>query len=293
MSTEPPVARNALVAGGGGMEKIVLVARDGARVETYLHGAHVTSWHPSGAADDRLYLSPLAHFAPGTSIRGGVPVCFPQFADQGTLPMHGFARDMAWELVAAGLDGTGAAQARLRLADSPATRALWPHAFACEITVTASGPSLTVELAVTNTGTDSFAFTTALHSYLRVADVRRVRVEGLAGARYRDKNLRQNDVAEIQQAIAVDRPLDRVYHVVPDAVVVREPHRGLRVHASGTTDTVVWNPGPQDAPAGDLPADGWRSFLCVEAAVASTSTTLAPGQRWQGAQTLTALEGNP
>jgi len=293
MSAEPPVAPNTLVAGAGGLEKIVLTAADGARVESYLHGAHVTSWHPAGSSDDRLYLSPLAHFAPGTSIRGGVPVCFPQFADQGTLPMHGFARDTAWELLAAGLDPNGAAYARLRLADSPATRALWPHPFACEITVTASGHALAVEFAVTNTGTDSFAFTTALHSYLRVADVRRVRVEGLAGAHYRDKNLRQNDVVEDEQAIAVDRPLDRVYHVVPDAVVVREPHRGLRVHASGTTDTVVWNPGPQDAPAGDLPADGWRSFLCVEAAVASTSITLAPGQRWQGAQTLTELEGNP
>jgi glucose-6-phosphate 1-epimerase len=289
MSAEPPVAPNTLVAGAGGLEKIVLAARDGARVEAYLHGAHVTSWHPAGAADDRLYLSPLAHFAPGTSIRGGVPVCFPQFADQGTLPIHGFARDMAWELVAAGVDPNGAAYGELRLVDSVGTRALWPHAFACEIKILALGPVLTVELAVTNTGAGSFAFTTALHSYLRVADVRQVSIEGLAGARYRDKNLRENDVAETAPEIAVDRPLDRVYRVVPDRVVVREPHRRLGVHASGTTDTVVWNPGPQDTPSGDLPADGWRSFLCVEAAVASTSITLAPGQHWRGSQTLTAL----
>ena len=56
-------------------------------------------------------------------------MCFPQFADQGALPMHGFVRTTAWSLVRAGRPATGAAQATLRIAATPAMRALWPHAF--------------------------------------------------------------------------------------------------------------------------------------------------------------------
>jgi glucose-6-phosphate 1-epimerase len=290
MSAGSSVAHDTLVTGSGGLPKVVLVAADGARVEAYLHGAHVTSWHPAGAAEDRLFLSPLAHFAPGTSIRGGVPVCFPQFADQGPLPAHGFARDVAWDLAAAGRNQDGAAHARFRLTDAPATRAIWPHSFACELSVTAKGPTLAIELAVTNTGSDVFAFTTALHSYLRVRDVRQVRLSGLQGTRYRDKNLQRDDVAEDEPELVVDRPLDRVYRSVPAKLEVREPDRSLAVHAEGTTDTVVWNPGPRrGAGPADLAADAYLAMLCVEAAVASKTLALSPGATWRGTQTITAL----
>ncbi len=104
--------------GAGGLPKVAVAAADGARFEVYLHGAHVTSWLPAGEIADRLFLSGSSQFAPGAAIRGGVPVCFPQFADQGPLPMHGFARVAAWELVESGRAGNGAAHVRLRLADS-------------------------------------------------------------------------------------------------------------------------------------------------------------------------------
>jgi glucose-6-phosphate 1-epimerase len=277
------------IKGSGGLPKVALAAADGARLEAYLHGAHVTSWIPAGESADRLFLSPLARFAPGTAIRGGVPVCFPQFADQGPLPMHGFARDVAWELVAAGRNAEGAVQARFRLADSADTRKIWPHAFACELCATARGNALAVELAISNHGETSFAFTCALHTYLRVADVRETRVRGLAGAHYRDKVLRNDDVVADAPEILVDRPLDRVYRARPPAIDVVEAHRSLRVHASGTTDTVIWNPGPaSNATPGDLESDAWRSFVCVEAAVASAPITLSPGDTWRGAQTLTS-----
>ena len=270
--------------------KVVVAATDGARFEAFHHGAHVTSWVPASGGPDRLFLSPLSSFAEGTAIRGGIPVCFPQFADQGPLPMHGFARDTAWDLVAAGRDDDGAASARFRLADSPQTRALWPHAFLCELAITASGPSLVVSVAVTNTGSSPFAFTAALHTYLHVDDVRETRIRGLAGARYRDKVLRENDVLETGAELAVDRPLDRVYRAVPADLEVREAHRALSVIASGTTDTVVWNPGPrQSGRPADLAGDAYLNFLCVEAAVASTTVTLSPGATWRASQRLTAL----
>ncbi|KHF24579.1 aldose 1-epimerase-like protein [Solemya velum gill symbiont] len=84
--------------GGDDFSKVVLTAEDGAQAEIYLYGAHVTDWCPAGD-DERLFLSERAEFSEGTAIRGGVPVCFPQFADEGPFLKHGFARLGLWELV--------------------------------------------------------------------------------------------------------------------------------------------------------------------------------------------------
>lgn len=61
--------------------------------------------HPS-AAQELLFLSSKAIFQPPKAIRGGVPVCLPQFAKRGPLQQHGFARNVSWELAAgSGSDG--------------------------------------------------------------------------------------------------------------------------------------------------------------------------------------------
>ena len=58
----------------------------------YLHGAHVTSW-TSLAGEELLFMSDQAVFAPPKALRGGVPICFPQFSDMGPMAaQHGFAR---------------------------------------------------------------------------------------------------------------------------------------------------------------------------------------------------------
>lgn len=275
--------------GEGGLPKVAAVAADGARIEVYVHGAHVASWHPAASTEDRLYLSPLSHFADRMPIRGGIPVCFPQFADQGPLPQHGFARDRAWTPVFAGRTDAGAAQVRMRLRDSADTRAMWPHAFACELVVTAQGSRLEVAFAFTNTGSAPFDVTAALHTYLRVHDVRQTRIEGLSGARYRDKRLREDQLLEAAPALALTDPLDRVYYVVPAELRVREPSRSLAIAAAGSTDTVVWNPGPPTGPGPhDLPDDGYLSMLCVEAAIARAPLTVTPGATHRLVQTLVA-----
>jgi glucose-6-phosphate 1-epimerase len=64
----------------------------------------------------------------------------------------------------------------------------------------------------------------------------------------------------------------------------------MRVTASGFPDTVIWNPGPEKAAAlVDMEPDGYRSMLCIEAAVIGQPVKLEPGAAWRGTQTLAAL----
>ncbi len=275
--------------GLGGLPRIELVASDGARAEIYLHGAHVTSWFPAGATEDRLFVSEKAIFTDDAAIRGGVPVCFPQFADQGPLPMHGFVRAMRWQLVSAGARGDGSAQVHLQCSATPATRALWPHAFALDYVVTVGGGTLSLALAARNTGAAEFAFTAALHTYLRVLDLRATRVRGLAGAHYRDKVLGLDDAVETASELPIDRFLDRVYRAAPADLAMLEPGRQLAIRTTGFCDTVVWNPdAPKSATIADMEAGGYLRFLCVEAALAHAPVTLAAGDAWQGSQVLVA-----
>jgi glucose-6-phosphate 1-epimerase len=282
----------AVVAGAGGMTKLLLRAADGARAELYLHGAHVTSWVPAGSDDDdeRLFLSAAADFRDGAAIRGGVPVIFPQFAGMGPLPKHGFARTAAWSLASVANDaGTATASATLLLGDSAATRALWPHAFAAELTVTVGGASLAVRLSVTNPGRDALAFTAALHTYLRVADVARVTLHGLAGVRYRDSAAGYVERVQQEPELHVAGEVDRIYLGAPQALDVVDAGRVTRVASLGFPDVVVWNPGPiKGAALADLEPDGASRMLCVEAAVVGSPVTLGAGDRWEGTQTLTA-----
>src|SRR5512141_215643 len=111
-----------------------LTARDGAAAHIAQHGGHVCRWRTADGVE-RLYLSPLSR-QPGEPIRGGIPVVFPQFANRGPLPMHGFARTQPWTLGEQMLLPDGRASLIATLADTPATRALWPHSFRLELAVT-------------------------------------------------------------------------------------------------------------------------------------------------------------
>src|ERR1035437_10592591 len=77
------------------MPKVLIEDASGSRAEVYLHGAHVTSCVPAGG-HEMLFLSERAEFEHGKAIRGGIPVVFPQFADSGPLPKHGWLRTSTW-----------------------------------------------------------------------------------------------------------------------------------------------------------------------------------------------------
>lgn len=276
-----------IAPGAGDLPKLTLVAPDGAQAEVYLHGSHVTSWIPAGGSE-RLFLSRTAAFRPGAAIRGGVPVIFPQFSGMGPLPAHGFARVTPWEFAGAEAVGNGAT-ATFRLCDTEDTRRLWPHPFLAELIVAIGGPALAVTLAVTNTGAEPLAFTAALHTYLAIADIAATTVEGLAGLRYLDKAGGGVERRQESPQVGFAGEVDSVYYDAPAKVRLVEPGRITVIRSAGFTDAVVWNPGAAlCARMRDMEPDDYRRFVCVEAAHVGAPARLAPGERWEGAQTLVA-----
>ncbi len=274
-----------------GLEAISLLAPDGARATLLLHGGHLVSWVPAGG-DEQLYLSPRSGYAPGQAIRGGVPVIFPQFNARGPLQRHGFARNAAWHLVSAERAADHAV-ALLRLTDDAASRASWPHAFALELQVSIAAGTLEMRLSCRNTGATPFDFTSALHTYLRVHALGATRLHGLAGLPYWDA-VADTTQTQPDEWLLPGGDLDRVYYGVNRDLMLCEPdgahERRLQIHQQGFTDAVVWNPDAQKCAAlADMPPDGYRNMLCVEAACIAQPVRLAPGERWEGVQRLRLL----
>lgn len=264
------------------------VTADGARMTAHCHGAHVTSWVPVDGRE-RLYLSGRTDYGPTAAIRGGIPVIFPQFAAEGPLPKHGFARTARWSLIAAAAVDGSTFVVRFKLVDDAASRAIWPQAFAAELRVLFGGARLSVSLSVLNSGDRAFAFTAALHTYLNVAAINAVRVLGLNRLRYRDSAAGGTERVESAEEVGIVGEVDRIYFDAPQALILREPHGDLRIEQSGFSDTVVWNPGPSKAALlADLDPGGWQRFLCIEAAAVGRPVQLQPGERWVGTQTLIA-----
>ncbi len=276
-----------IAPGAGDLPKLTLVAPDAARAEIYLRGAHVTSWTPAGGPE-RLFMSQASQFRAGAPIRGGVPVVFPQFGGLGPLPLHGLARIMPWEFVGAKVVGERAS-ATFRLRDTEESRRTWANAFLAELVVSIGGSELAVTLAVTNTGAEPFTFTAALHTYLAVADIAATFVEGLAGLRYRDAAAGGIETNQVSPRVDFPGEVNRIYFDAPAEARLIEAGRTTVIRKAGFSDAVVWNPAAAKcASMPDLEPDDYRRFVCVEAAAVGVPVRLAPGEHWQGTQTLVA-----
>lgn len=272
-----------------GMPACRLALDDGSQVIMALHGAQVLSWTPGGQAE-RIYLSPDADLSGQRPIRGGVPVIFPQFGALGPLPRHGFARNLAWHLEAIHSNSReGYASARFSLCDSPATREVWPYAFRAELTCCLSENRLDLELEICNTDHRAFAFTAALHTYLRVQEVEECQLTGLHGQPYTDQT-HGRSARDTAPELTVEDEIDRLYHDLERPLLLREPGRALAIHMQGFPDAVIWNPWERKcADLDDMPPRGFRHMLCIEAAAITRPIELPPGQDWYGRQTLVCL----
>ncbi len=271
-----------------GIDALCLNGPRGARAVVSRLGGQVLSWiTPDGR--ERLFLSDKAVFDGSVAIRGGVPVCWPQFGTEGELPRHGFVRTREWS-VATERCGDEYALLTMAIEDDEETRALWPHAFRLELTLMLEDDRIDLELSVSNTGDTPFSFTGALHTYLRVTQVEDVALEGLYGHHYRDAVKGDAVIRDTGTALTVDAEIDRIYRDIKRPQLLQAGNLSLGIQTQDFPDVVVWNPWvDQCATIADMPVDGWRHMLCVEAAVVEAPALVPPGEEWYGRQTLVAV----
>ena len=189
-------------------------AASGASCEVVLTGAHVTSWRTADGVE-RLFLSSASKFGDGAAIRGGIPVCFPQFSGRGDLPKHGLVRTSSeWEIDEMSSDAE-ATRLVLSLKDTAASRSLWPHEFELRYAVTLRADSLSTDLEVLNTGKEPLSYHAALHTYFAVPDVTTVRIRGLHGLEYEDNTNSAARTREEAEEVAIQGEVSTPTHPHP------------------------------------------------------------------------------
>ena len=266
-------------AGNGGLPEVQITNKY-AQAIVSLYGAQVLSYRPDGQ-NEVLWMSETSSFEAGKAIRGGIPVCFPWFGphvSDNQKPMHGFARLMIWDVLEASVSATGESKLRLGLVNNDYTHSIWPYAFRAEMAITI-GAKLNVSLTYTNTGNESFVCSDALHSYLRVSDISNISLAGLAGCDYyqgfSDLLLKQEELV-----LVIRNEENRRYiNHTADCIITDDIwKRKIMIAKKGSKGTVVWNPGSETASKmSDIHADGYLTFVCVEAAnIYKDVVTLAP-----------------
>ncbi|KAK4490780.1 hypothetical protein RD792_001492, partial [Penstemon davidsonii] len=236
-----------------------------------------------------------ANFKPPAAVRGGIPICFPQFGNRGSLEQHGFARNKTWiiedsppplQSFADSSSSDKAAFIDLLLKPSDDDLKIWPHSFEFRLRVLLSVDGyLTLISRIRNVNCKPFSFSFAYHTYFSVSDISEVRVEGLETLDYLDNLCNRERFTEQGDALTFESEVDRVYLSSSDAVAVfdHEKKRTFVIKKEGLPDIVVWNPWEKKSRViTDFGDEEYKQMLCVDAANIEKPITLKPGEEWTG-----------
>uniref|UniRef100_A0A5B7B1G0 glucose-6-phosphate 1-epimerase n=2 Tax=Davidia involucrata TaxID=16924 RepID=A0A5B7B1G0_DAVIN len=280
-----------------GSPKIVLSEPNGSTAEVLLYGGQVVSWK-NEQREELLFMSSKAIRKPPRAIRGGIPICFPQFANFGSLEQHGFARNRLWSQDSCPLPlppANNHSSVDLILKSTEEDLKSWPHRFELRLRISLSAGKLTLIPRVRNIDNKAFSFAFALRNYFCVSDISEVRVEGLETLDYFDNLMQRERYTEQADAITFDGEIDRVYLSTPAkiAIIDHEKKRTFVLRKEGMPDAVVWNPWDKKAKAlPDLGDEDYKTMLCVDSAVIETPIVLKPFEEWKGRQELSTVSSS-
>lgn len=256
-----------------GLEYIKLKHGDSS-ADVYLYGGVVTSYIKEGI--EYIAVRPDAKMDGSKPISGGLSHCWPQFGP-GAIQQHGFARNLKWNV-----DSVTDNSCVLTLLPSEETRAMWDKDFKCTFTVSLNDEQLDTKMHVANTGSGSFDFQAALHSYFTVSSLENLQIAGsFAGKEFLNKMTNGGTIqTEARSIITIASEYDRVYKGVNDPVLIDQgTGKKLAVlNTAGWEDTVLWNPYGNEGM-------GFNNFVCVES-VKFDPVTLNGGSTWVGDMSL-------
>lgn len=274
------------------------------KAEILLQGAQMIAFAPTGEPN-WLWLSEEAAYRKGTSLRGGIPVCWPWFGNacknplevQSAIntdvnaPAHGFARTQNWEFGEL-YEAADRVELSMVLRATQSNQTIWRG----EADVTArwimTANSLTVSLTTRNTGRDPVAITQALHTYFPTSDIHQTRLGGLHRQSYLDTldNWRRKTQS---RSVSFTAETDRIYYTSPDGhhLSLTTPEHTTRIDASGSQSCIVWNPWIEKASRlSQFANNAWQRMVCAETANAADNwVNIAPSQSHTMAFTLSRV----
>jgi glucose-6-phosphate 1-epimerase len=277
-----------------GQEAIQLTSPDGtSSVTVLLHGATIVSYILHSR--ELLFVSSEAVFEPPKAVRGGIPICFPNFGPappSTSLAQHGFARISRWSVVADSAHACDrGATVVLALTSSETTLALWPHEFTAKLTLILRNAGLELRFAVENRGATPLEFTFALHSYFAVNSVHSVVIRGLGALEFADNANGRAPGVQNEDELRIKGKIDRIYKATPSKLEISDSEHTVELQTTNAGNAVVWNPWDADAKKmADLGDDDWLRFVCVETAqVLPGGIKLAAHQRFEAVHSIRTI----
>jgi glucose-6-phosphate 1-epimerase len=249
-------------------------------------GAQILHANFVGDPSSLLYLSPIA--LDKLPRRGGVPILFPQFADRGPLPKHGFARNMTWQC-ARSSQGGPVFQGHYQLQILPHHVKEWPHSAMLDLHYVLTATEFSLNLKIQNCGENTFLWTGGLHPYWHVADLLQSRIVGLQNTFYNDRHIAGSHLDKNAELTLSENAFERLYLGAPVLELLTKEKR-IRLECEGFTEWMIWNPGAEGSHNFiDLLKTDWRRFVCIEPVIANASNELKPGEMFEGALRTTLL----
>jgi len=241
------------------------------------YGAQLIQIEP----DNIFYQSPLCSLLQSSSLRGGQPIIFPQFADRGPIKKHGIARDVDWKII---VDERTVYRHRLILTKEFFDNEIinWPHAAKITLDVEYTLGTIRQVFEVCNTGSSEFSWTGGLHPYFSVKDTQLASLVGLSGVPYEDRYLQGNNFTGPEILKWGEAACEKLFDSAPNIILDTGLNK-IYLHTTGFDQWMVWNPGRQGCKdISDLPDDDWKKFVCIEPVCVQRPINLKPSEKFKG-----------
>lgn len=243
-----------------GADGLISLSNKLAECKISLFGGNIVSYRPKSQVHDVFWLGDLNKFDNVQAIRGGVPVCWPRFAEEklnNHFPRHGFARLSMWNVKTISVD-----EKKIEVALSLVPDAKFKINVSAQLLIKITD-KLEYCLETINHGDEPFCFSEALHAYFNVGDIHDIEINGLEHHQY--KNSLDGKVYELNDSLKISSEFDSAFqkHHQPIEIKDKVWDRVISIEKSGSDTTVVWNPNKDLA---EMSEGQYRNFVCVEPA---------------------------
>lgn len=237
---------------------IISLSNGLAECKISLWGANIVSYRPKNQEQDVFWLGDLNKFDNVQAIRGGIPVCWPRFAEEklnNHFPRHGFARLSNWSVKNVFVDDS---KVEVALTLVPEEKFGINVTANLVITIT---DKLEYSLETINNGDNVFEFSEALHAYFNIGSIDDIVIKGLNNHLYR--NSLDGKEYTLQQDLKINGEFDAAFQNHTGIVEIEDRilNRVISIEKNGSKTTVVWNPNKDLA---EMSAGQYKKFVCVE-----------------------------